>query len=260
VNAFINGRIASLKLMPLFVCVPCLKDGIGFVSSSGVDVGIVKKFSFVIIFWLTPWLNSFICFLMYLSKASLDHRPRSIIVKTGMPAKYMAIAAPLLAECRPISFSENPRISGPSVLVALRNCFSTCCPVKWCKDPSGRQNTFTGVSADDDVYEMIRRIILHQIFTGQRRLSPVLWCVIMSFLVSRFCCSKVMEIESARCSNLSEWGRFLFPWKNLMFLMQMSFVFLSPVTFKYSHERMAKKNAPMNSSHIALSIGDMDIL
>ena len=181
-------------------------------------------------------------------------------MKTGMPAKYMAIAAPLLAECRPISFSENPRISGPSVLVALRNCFSTFCPVKWCKDPSGRQDTFTGVSADDDVYEMIRRIILHQIFTGQRRLSPVLWCVIMSFLVSRFCCSKVMEIESARCSNLSEWGRFLFPWKNLMFLMQMSFVFLSPVTFKYSHERMAKKNAPMNSSHIALSIGDMDIL
>jgi len=155
----------------------------------------------------------------------------------------MAIAAPLLAECRPISFSENPRISGPSVLVALCNYFSTCCPVKWCKDPSGRQNTFTGVSADDDVYEMIRRIILHQIFTGQRSLSPVLWCVIMSFLVSRFCCSKVMEIESARCSNLSEWGRFLFPRKNLMFLMQMSFVFV-----------------PMNSSHIALSIGDMDIL
>ena len=43
-NAIINGRIASLKLMPVFVCVPCLKDGIGFVSSSGVEVGIVEIF------------------------------------------------------------------------------------------------------------------------------------------------------------------------------------------------------------------------
>jgi hypothetical protein len=35
---------------------------------------------------------------MYLRKASLDQHPRSIIVKMDTPAKYIAIAAPLLAE------------------------------------------------------------------------------------------------------------------------------------------------------------------
>jgi hypothetical protein len=62
-----------------------------------VDRGIVKKSSCVIIFWLTPELNSLTCFLMYLRKALLDHLPNSIILNTGIPARYIAIAAPLLA-------------------------------------------------------------------------------------------------------------------------------------------------------------------
>jgi len=39
---------------------------------------------------------------MYRKNALLDQQSSSMIVKTGIPAKYMAIAAPLLAECKPI--------------------------------------------------------------------------------------------------------------------------------------------------------------
>jgi hypothetical protein len=45
-----------------------------------------------------------------------------------------------------------------------------------------------------------------------------------------------------------------------MFLMQRSFVFLWPDTFKYSQDLMVKKKAPANNSHMALSIDEMDIL
>jgi hypothetical protein len=58
----------------------------------------VKNLSFFSIFLLIPLLNSFTCFCIYLRNASLDRHPRSIIVYTGMPDKYIAIAAPLLAE------------------------------------------------------------------------------------------------------------------------------------------------------------------
>jgi len=67
---------------------------------------IVKNFSLWIILQLIEWLNSWTVFLIYLRKASLDHRPSSIIVNTGTPARYIAIAAPLLAECRPMIFSS----------------------------------------------------------------------------------------------------------------------------------------------------------
>jgi hypothetical protein len=55
---------------------------------------------------------------MYQRKASLDQQPRSMMVKTGTPAKYMAIAAPLLAECNPRWFGVNPSLSGPRVVAA----------------------------------------------------------------------------------------------------------------------------------------------
>ncbi len=61
-------------------------------------MGIVKNFSFIIIFSLNSLLNSFTCFLMYRKNASLDHLPRSIMVNTGTPERYMVMAAPLRAE------------------------------------------------------------------------------------------------------------------------------------------------------------------
>jgi len=78
----------------------------------------VKKCSFVIILELMPLLNSLTCFLMYLKKASLDQRPSNMMVNTGTWAKYIAMAAPLLAEWRPISFAENPKESGPTAVAA----------------------------------------------------------------------------------------------------------------------------------------------
>jgi hypothetical protein len=43
-------------------------------------------------------------------------------------------------------------------------------------------------------------------------------------------------------------------------LTERIFVFRGPETFKYSHDRMAKKKAPMNSSHNALSVEEIDNL
>jgi hypothetical protein len=75
-------------------------------------VGIVKKSSDWIVFVLIPVLNSFTCFRMYRRNASLDQRLRSITVYTETPARYIAIAAPLLAECSPICSGLNPMSRG----------------------------------------------------------------------------------------------------------------------------------------------------
>jgi hypothetical protein len=45
-----------------------------------------------------------------------------------------------------------------------------------------------------------------------------------------------------------------------MFFNVRSFVFCVPETFMYSQDHMAKKNAPMNSSHRVLSTSDNDNL
>jgi len=66
---------------------------------------------------------------MYLRKASLDHLPNSIIVNTGTPAKYIAIAALLLAEWKPICFTVKPNSSGPIVVAAKRSLRKSTVPV-----------------------------------------------------------------------------------------------------------------------------------
>jgi len=43
-----------------------------------------------------------------------------------------------------------------------------------------------------------------------------------------------------------------------MFFVVRSFVLQGPVTLMYSQERIAKKNAPINNSHNALSLGEID--
>ena len=116
-------------------------------ESSEEAEGIVKKLSLVIIFELTSLLNSFTCFLIYRRKASLDHRPKSMMVKTEISAKYMAMAAPLLVECNPISFAVNPNVSGPTAVAARRNFLRSSVPVNNTKDPSDKRNLFT-VSAE----------------------------------------------------------------------------------------------------------------
>ncbi len=50
----------------------------------------------------------------------------------GTPERYIAIAAPLLAECRPISYGENPSVSLPMAAAANRKRLSNCVPENRC--------------------------------------------------------------------------------------------------------------------------------
>ena len=69
-----------------------------------------------------------------------------------------------------------------------------------------------------------------------------------------------MEIVSAKCRRGSECCSSRLPLKNLMLRRHSILVFLVPETLRYSQDLIAKKNAPMNNSHRALSIVDNDIL
>ncbi len=55
----------------------------------------------------------------------LFHLPIIWIVSTFTPARYMAMAAPDLIECVPMSSALNPSRRLPIVLVAVRSCSST---------------------------------------------------------------------------------------------------------------------------------------
>ena len=87
-----------------------------FVSACGNMFGVVKKFSFWSIRVETLEEKPSTCLRMYRRKASLDHLPMIMIVNVGTLERYMAMAAPERRECVPISFSEKPRASLPSVL------------------------------------------------------------------------------------------------------------------------------------------------
>ncbi len=84
-----NGLIVDLKLRALLLRDARLRRWSGMRGSSVEVEGTVKKLSLVIIFELTPFLNSLTCFLMYLRKASLDQRPNYMMVKTGIWAKTL---------------------------------------------------------------------------------------------------------------------------------------------------------------------------
>jgi hypothetical protein len=67
------------------------------------------------IFGEMPCKSSCTCFLIHFRKAVLNHRPMSMIEKLGTPARYIAIAAPLLIECFPISDCRIPSCFSPIV-------------------------------------------------------------------------------------------------------------------------------------------------
>jgi hypothetical protein len=115
--------MVSLKQSPLICCEARFRILFTFLGSLLDAGGTVKKFSFWIIFVLISVLNSFTCFLIYLRKASLDQRPNIMIIITGTPLRYIAMAAPLRAEWSPICFAVNPRMSGPIEVVAARRHF-----------------------------------------------------------------------------------------------------------------------------------------
>jgi len=54
------------------------------------------------------------------------------------------MAAPLLAECRPISFMVKPNTSGPTAVAARRSFLSSSVPEKKMKESLDRRNLLTG--------------------------------------------------------------------------------------------------------------------
>jgi hypothetical protein len=76
----------------------------------------------------------------------------------------------------------------------------------------------------------------------------------ISFFVSLFCGSNVIEMVLARWMSLSLCFKSFVPLKNLMFTRDSSFVFLFLETFMYLQDRIGKKNALINSSQRDLSI------
>jgi hypothetical protein len=86
---FINGFIACLKLAPILFREPVRGGAVISIESE-----IVKKRSFSIIIELTELLNSWTSLRIHHKNASLDQRPNNMIVYTGTPARYIAIAAP----------------------------------------------------------------------------------------------------------------------------------------------------------------------
>ena len=114
-------------------------------GSSVDDVGIVKNLSFVSIFLLIPLLNSFTCLRMYRRNASLDHLPSSITVYTGTPDKFIAMAAPLLAECNPIWSGVKPSSSGPMEAAAILSR----------EKSSGPENKWVLLSLDIKVFTIV---------------------------------------------------------------------------------------------------------
>jgi len=93
---------------------------------------------------------------------------------------------------------------------------------------------------------------------GQRVLTPDQWWVMMSFLMSFFWCSKVMQMLSARWRVWLACEICLLPLKNLMFLIHC--VFSWPEFLRYLQECIVKKKAPKNSLHRISSFFYMEIL
>jgi hypothetical protein len=92
----------------------------------------------------------------------------------------------------------------------------------------------------------MRWIIAAHVATGQS-VEFDLWRLIVWNLDLFFCASKVMETMSAEARCGSVWGISWDCLKNRMFLRVSSFVVVDSaglVVLLYSHERMAKKNAP----------------
>jgi hypothetical protein len=153
-----------------------------------------------------PCENYCTCFLIYFRKAVLGHRPMSIIEKMGTPARYIAIAAPLLIECVPISYRRipsfvSPIVSTPSrirfeimsevILMILFPCFTSK----------------TGGFLFVPLQERILRMIEAQSLTGHRDSSKVFHWDTVSHFLPFFCRSKVMETQSSKCNFVKLCGR-----------------------------------------------------
>ena len=129
--------------------------------------------------------NCSTCFLIYRRKASLDQRPIIMIVQTGTSPKYIAIAAPDLMECVPISPRFKFKRSQPIDSIAASSA-ATISSEDTCSIPPPRQTADTGVSSSAPSYRRILRINAAQIFTGHNKSSSERFCVTVSSFSSFF--------------------------------------------------------------------------
>ena len=139
-------------------------------------------------------------------------------------------------------------------------------PITWCdvicSRLSWRQTVQTGVSSVVPGYVQTLFTSRAHCFTGHRIGSSVRPWITVSCLLSFFCISNVTATLSAN-SKFSDGVEIRRPsLKNLMLRSLSSFVrFISLLgTFKYSHERQAKKAALIVSCTIALSSSDICLI
>lgn len=167
-----------------------------------------EKCPCIIIFWHISVLNSFICFLMYRKNASLDQCPRSIIVNTGMSARYIAIAAPLLAECKPIWLAKNPKCQDQGW--KLLSVVASIAVNLWIVVLTHLQKSMYLLSYWD-LKKRIWRFDAQSCtkFWLDKEPYHLLCGELLSFFASLFCCLKVIDTVSDKC-NEGLWLMFCF--------------------------------------------------
>lgn len=116
--------------------------------------------------------------------------------------------------------------------------------------------TLIGVADVVPLYDLIRWIVFAQLRTGHIVLSPVDSCVTVSFFSSFFWNSNVIDTQSAFSKSLELCSISLLFLKKRKLRMHRSFVLLdsASLTFEYSHERIAKKIAPVSNVANAFSV------
>ena len=126
----------------------------------------------------------------------LDQCPTSMIKKTGVPAKYIAMAAPDRIDFDPISDLLIPSFVSPIATTPSRIRFTIISGVMlMILFPCFARET--GEFGFVPLYEQIRVMIDVQIFTGHKLTSFVFhWVTVSAFLLF-FCHSNVIAMQSA---------------------------------------------------------------
>ena len=130
-------------------------------------------------------------------KAMLCQSPIIMIAKTGIPPRYMAIAAPDRMDCVPMSCVQMRSLSSTIATTPSRSADSTSLLVM-CESIPRVRVADTGVDGDEIGYDRILVTICARWVTGQSTSSFVLHWVIVSFLGAFFWVTKVMATPVCR--------------------------------------------------------------
>jgi hypothetical protein len=157
-------------------------------------VGMCRWNICVVIRLETLWLNCSTWLRMYRRNALLDQRPIIMIWQTKQLLKNMAIAAPDLIECVPISDFLIFKVSSPMATIASFMAAVTCADVTWLIRLK-RQKADMGVLLLAFSYDLILRTMAAAIRMGHMLMSPdALWVTVL-FFSSFFCISNVIDMQ-----------------------------------------------------------------